>query len=169
MYGIGWAWYMADEEDQAREAFTLLEQVHRQLSARQASSPALALAETIGLGAVKSFWFSARLSSDRENASHVPFIQGSIDVDGREAEWFRVWVTEVPGFSSSNARTVRFGSSIAPQDGLGLGVCMAVELPGWLARAERSLGVHWLDLSPRTSLRGTKRAALCAWLSGGKG
>ena len=67
----------------------IFREIETTLDARNAVSPALALAQRIGLGTVPAIWFSASMLSREANA-RVPRIQGSINIDSRKARWFSV-------------------------------------------------------------------------------
>jgi len=138
------------------------------LGAREAQSPALALAAELGIGDVDSLWFTAYLSSvERRGPNSGGLVQGHIVVDSRRPSWFDVSLTrgEIGEWEST-----RFDEREVSEDELGLGRCEARDLPAWLARAAEALKVRWAwDGMPiRTGLRGKKKGALVAWLSGGR-
>ncbi len=141
----------------------MLATVRARLDARNDASPVLDWVRGLGF---EVDTFSLRVSFGSEEAtSRVPRIQASVNIDSTRATWLGVYVTEsslqppYPGTSFRNDGVAR--------DDLGLGTCTLAELPQWLARAQRTLGVTW---SPRVtasaSVRGNKRAQLIDWMFG---
>jgi hypothetical protein len=131
-------------------------------AARNASSPALALAAVIGLGDLDELWFDFGANSTKVDSFRAPIVQGSVRVDSRTPNWFNVWMSSAhaKGFSG-------YGIDAVPAtDRLGLGPCDPAQLPAWLANAAKTLDVEWLPFAPMTNLRGKKRARLAEWLSG---
>lgn len=136
------------------------------LDARQATSPALALGPIIGIGAVTSLSFDVRIGSKELNRSRVPWIQGSIDVDSRNATWFSVWLGRVDSMSLGGQTREHFDmrNDVLRADTIGLGPVTPAEVPAWLKRAAKTLD-YTLELgTPRTNLRGKKRERLVSWL-----
>ncbi|HEX4454313.1 MAG TPA: hypothetical protein VH143_25795 [Kofleriaceae bacterium] len=131
-------------------------------TARNASSPALALGAIIGLGELDELWFDFGANSTKLDSFRASVVQGSVRVDSRTPNWFNVWVSSsgAKGFSG-------YGVDAVPAvDRLGLGPCEPAQLPAWLANAAETLDVDWLPFAPMTNLRGKKRARLTEWLSG---
>lgn len=146
----------------------MLESVTAMLAERNAASPALELPPLIGLGTLDVFWFSGWFGSVERNGSRVPAVQGSVSIDSREVTWFNVWLSRVEPLPSNRSVSTSFSNEKVRSDALGLGTCAPAELPAWLARGAKTLGVT-LDpatLTPRTNLRGAKRERLYAWLRG---
>jgi hypothetical protein len=142
----------------------LLGQVKARLATREALSPALALAASLGLD-VQTFWFDVGLHSFEPDETRVSRFQGGARVDSRSPRWFDVWMGEV-NTSSLASRHTRFVGTQGGADGFGLGTCSAGDLPKWIASAAQLLGITWRSLEPRTNLRGKKKEALHAWLRG---
>jgi hypothetical protein len=142
---------------------SLLDTAKRRLDALSADSPAAALAKQIGFGRLKVFWFNVRISSTTLTSGNVPLYQGSVRVDSRAgSEWYSVWLTCL---ARSADRDTTFGSARDDRDGLALGRCSAAELPKWLRETQKKLSMTFgYHLS--THLRGKKKTALLAWLSG---
>lgn len=135
----------------------LFEHVGGLLTEREAQSPALELARRIGLGALDTFFFEQYFGSTAHE-HEVAVVQAHLAVDSRRPEWFRVNV-------SAGRRITAFDSRTVYGDGLGLGRCTVDELGPWCARAAEALQISWeLPITPRTNLRGKKRARLVAWL-----
>lgn len=146
----------------------MLAEIERLLDAREATSPALALAAVIpGLGEVDSFWATVYLSSVEERRGGVGRVQGHIRIDSRSPSWLSVSVTEG---EVGEWRSTSFDERELDEDQLELGRCEGPGLPAWLARAEKTLDIKWSwDGMPiRTGLRGKKRDALLAWLRSGR-
>ncbi|HEY3805221.1 MAG TPA: hypothetical protein VGL61_21575 [Kofleriaceae bacterium] len=139
----------------------LLAELDDTYDARNASSPALALGPIIGIGGVSLLWFDARIWSREVYAGHTARVQGTISVDSRRTDWFRVYVSEY-GVQGST----RFGSHVAAEDHHGVGACDAADLPAWLAATAKHLRVTWDDYFLSSNLRGTKRERIAAWLDG---
>ena len=128
----------------------LLAEIDDTLGHRRAESPALALAGAIGIAAPPELWFRAVMLSLAYE------MNGQIVVDSRRADWFSVIVF-------GRGKRTRFGVDVSTEDELALGRCDAHELPAWLARAAKRLGVRW-KINLRTGLRGQARTRLRAWL-----
>jgi hypothetical protein len=145
----------------------LLARVEGLLEAREAASPALLLARELGFGEVETFWFFTLFGSTGLDRSNVPVYQVSLRVDSREADWLSVHVSGPVGMELRIPGT-SFGADAVHRDELGLGRCAASELPQWLARSARKLGVTWSlsQVDPSTSVRGKKRERLARWLRG---
>jgi hypothetical protein len=133
--------------------------VDRALAGRAAGSPALELVPLLDIAEVRALWFDARLVS-RETRVSGPRAHGQVVVDSRKPEWFAVTIEAVTG------ERTRFTAKAVHEDRLKLGRCRATELPAWLARAATRLRITWREAQLRSSLRGTNRARLAAWLAG---
>lgn len=145
----------------------MLARVDAMLGAREAASPALAVAERIGLGAQTTFWFHTRFGSEQPNRQGVPLFQCNVRIDSRKADWMECRLSEVQ--DGDRVRHTSFTATKLEEDTFGLGRCDAEDLPRWLAAAATKLGFTWGPPSdPWTSLRGKKRDHLVAWLTGGK-
>ncbi len=146
-----------------RALSAMFDEARALLTVRNAASPALALAATLGLGQLTSFSFSARVGSTQLTGGHVPQIQGSVDFDSTSDEWFSVWLASVD--LHGVGRATRFGSKGPGRDGLKLGRCEAADAPVWLAKAAKTLRITWDDSpSVSSSLRGSKRQQVLEWL-----
>lgn len=147
---------------------SMLESVTAMLAERNAASPALELPPLIGLGTLDVFWFSAWFGSVELNRSNVPAVQGSVTVDSREVTWFNVWLSRVDPLPAQRSHSTSFSNEQVRRDDLELGTCAPAELPAWLARSAKTLGVSFdpARFQPRTNLRGGKRERLTAWLAG---
>lgn len=150
----------------------LFAEIDGALAARNDASPALALGPVMRIGKVSTLFFSVRLSSTRLTDTRVPWVQGSIDIDSRNATWFRVWVTTLDDLTSFPYATThpltRFSATTMPRDDLGVGRCAPEDLPAWLARTAEKLGIEWqaFEVSP-SNLRGKKRDLIARWLCAG--
>jgi hypothetical protein len=134
------------------------------LAARNDASPALALGPIIGIGEVSMLAFSVRLSSTRTTDTHVPWAQGSIDVDSRDQIWLRVWLGTLDG----RHLVTSFTSAGPERDGLELGPCAPADLPAWLAHAAETLDLEWEPFEvSQSNLRGKKRDLVARWLRRG--
>ena len=144
----------------------MLGEIERALGARNAASPALTLADALGVGDVKELWFSVSLGSREHTAHRVPRFQAHVDVDSRSDVWFTVHVSELSGMGVSGG--ISFNVRQVWRDTFGVGPCEARELPGWLARVAGMRGIEWdfVGASVRTGLRGKKRDAVLRWLRG---
>ena len=145
----------------------MLARVDALLDHRHSTSPALALADQIGVGPQKAFWFDAWIASTTLNRNGVPTYQGSVSVDSRDADWFRCSMSEVH-VGGLRSRMTSFTAGKTYTDTLGLGSCTAEEMPAWLARAAKTLKLKLAPFEPRTNLRGKKRVRLVEWLTTGK-
>ncbi|HEY0254857.1 MAG TPA: hypothetical protein VGC41_25200, partial [Kofleriaceae bacterium] len=138
------------------------------LDARNAASPALAYGPVIGIGEVKTLWFSVRISSREENPNRVPSIQGDIDLDSTSVTWFRVWMSRVePDSLGRDRERVDFTNAELRADTFGVGRCTPDQLPQWFAAAAKKLGMKLELGDARTNLRGKKRDQLMTWLNSG--
>lgn len=147
----------------------MMAQVEEHLRARNAGSPALALAEPMGLGAVDELWFWAFVGSREQTSGNVPRWQLNLTVDSRSEDWFSVHVSKLPAHGYDNGHLgTSFNQSKVYRDELGVGRCSAPELPDWLARVARQKRLSWRfdEMGLRTGLRGRRRDKLAAWISG---
>ena len=148
----------------------MFEQIARRLDARRAESPAIALAQQIGLGPVKELWFDVWLGSQQLNARRVPRYQLSCSVRSTAERWFHLSVSELPDdyLEDLLQRTSLFSSEKTLRDDLDLGAPVPAQLPHWLADTAKKLKLAWTwsEGGPRTLLRGKKRARLGEWLRG---
>jgi hypothetical protein len=135
---------------------TLFAEIDDTLAARHAASPALALADRLGIGPVTTLRFRTWLWS---RGPGVPPVQGAVEIDSTHARWFHLYLI----VSNSGARTT-LENDVVTADGLGLGPCELHHLPGWISRASRTLDVQWQPFRVTTNLQGRKRAALLGWL-----
>jgi hypothetical protein len=144
----------------------LFDEVGGALDDRTATSPANALGPIIGIGVVDTLWFSAAISSDERSGS-VSRYQGHVKIDGRDADWLVVSMTDISGtFTTGTMKTTQFDNDAIERDELKLGRCDAAGVPAWLANTARTLGVAWEQHYIRTGLRGAKREQISAWLRG---
>lgn len=142
----------------------MLARVDALLGERNATSPALALADHIGVGPLTTFWFRCWLGSTELNRFSVPRIQGNFAIDSRSPDWFSVSlsVVEPGGLRSQHSA---FSSEKVYGDSMKLGRCGAEEVPAWLARAARKLKCAWTRPEHASSnLRGKKRDRVIEWL-----
>ncbi|MEW5742931.1 MAG: hypothetical protein AB1938_28710 [Myxococcota bacterium] len=142
----------------------LLSSVKARLEDRNAKSPALDFARSLGLE-VKRFSVRVGLSSTALTASNIPRVQGSITIDSSRPTWLSVHLAVLEGRGGARTGGTSFTNEQVWSDGLGLGTCGAAELPGWLARAQTTLGVTW-TAQPFLggTLRGKKRDVFVEWL-----
>jgi hypothetical protein len=135
----------------------LLARAEARRGERLQRSPALELARTLGLGALKAFRLEAKL------LSVGPHFCAQLLVDSRQASWFSVGVYAV---GREDGRVTSFTAEGLESDGLKLGACRPEELPAWLGRAARKLRRPWSHgmSFTATNVRGAKEEALLKWL-----
>jgi hypothetical protein len=127
------------------------------VQARRSTSPALALAQAIGLGAVSQFRCAFLLHSVEHHQNAVPQIQGSLRIDSREDPYFRVELTRMSaGPDRSKDRRTWFDDTRL-EDGLGVGRCEPADLPRWLRAAAKILNAKWDRFYLRTDVADPKR------------
>jgi len=124
------------------------------------SAPAHHIARLIGLSESKGFWFTASISAQVLSNS-IPPVQAHVTIDSRNARWFEVSVATVVG------GTIGGHTAFSPEfvvDELELGRCEAAEVPGWLGRVAKKLGVAWAAPYISSNVRGSKREQIARWL-----
>lgn len=135
----------------------LLAQVEERLRERHAASPSMLLARQLDL--VTGPRFRVRVGCEA-----TPSGKGSLDVllDSSSADDYRVWL-----FRDGPGR-ITFSAHAMKVDDLGLGRCALPDLPQWLSRAEKTLGVRW-DPARMVGryLRGQRLATFVGWLLSG--
>lgn len=135
-----------------------------QLEQINASSPALAFARRLGFE-VSKFRAGAPLTSVEINRNRVPRIQGSLEIDSTSPAWFFVEISDL-GQGDEHRRLV-FDDDRLHHDDLGLGRCDIDDLPAWLERARRQLGIHWHRYaSVNNASRGKNVERFRTWLFG---
>jgi len=149
----------------------MFEQIERRVDAQRAESPAIVLAQAIGLGPLKELWFDVWVGSQQLNVHRVPRYQLSCSVRSTAERWFHLSVSELPDDYREGTlrRTSSFSSEKTIRDDLELGVPVPAQLPQWLADTAKKLKLewNWSERGPRTVLRGKKRERLSEWLRGG--
>ena len=144
----------------------LLEQAEDAKTSRTRTSPVLEVARAIfGDAAPEPLWFSLTLGSVEQTHGNVSRYQAHVRVDPRKASPFVVSIAEV---QPMDMPVTSFDLEHVSSDPLGVGRCDPLEVPGFLARSARTLGVTWrwpaaLLQSP---VRGVKRDRILSWLQG---
>lgn len=134
---------------------------------RNTTSPALEFARSLGLGDLKVFSWGqfVRVADARKRE-----VELSVDVDSKSGPWFSVHVARATEKPKYTLEVTAFDSSRkAERDELKLGRCEPHELPAFVARVQKKLGVNWklAKTKPFTNVKGDKAKRLTAWLSGG--
>jgi hypothetical protein len=136
----------------------LLGEVDGTLTGRRAASPALAIGQMIGLDSAKAVYFVAAISSPATTISI------RVTIDSRAASWFEVYASAVD-VATMDITVTAFTATQLERDELGLGRCAAAELPAWLARTAKRLGLTWSTPEiVRSNVRGAKRERIARWL-----
>lgn len=133
----------------------LLGRVDAERAARAKSSPVQELARRLDLMRGERFRVDVSLEAGPS---------GRLDVrlDSEAPAHFSIWLR----FGSYEQHTAFDGVALR-NDKLGLGASTLDELPGWVARAEKKLGVKFERSTARaTHLRGARLTAFLAWLLG---
>lgn len=145
----------------------LVSQAEAARSKRNTTSGALAFAQALGLGPLKSFgWGQFVRVADAKKRE----VELSVDVDSKSGPWFSVHVARATEKPKYRLEVTAFNSSRkAERDELKLGRCEPHELPAFVARVQKKLGVNWklAKTTPFTNVKGDKAKRLTAWLSGG--
>jgi hypothetical protein len=139
----------------------LLRENAEKLAERRSKSPALAFAERIGLPPRKRFHFRASINS-REEAFNVSKVQGRVEVDSDDVNWFSLHLslrTAQMSFDRTSFSTAKVWS-----DHLKLGTCEADGVPEYLASAAKKLGVQFECTYIASSERGKNRELILRWL-----
>lgn len=134
-------------------------------------SPAIALAESLGLGPLESFRFDCKQASTARasNGSPSVTIHARLESQLEGGLFFDVEVAfldtiQVGEFSRFRTRTTAFGTERQAHDELGLGVCTELTgLASWLRAAAATLHMTF-ETTLETNVRGKKKARLAAWL-----
>jgi hypothetical protein len=142
----------------------LLSRTGAQVAARQASSPAWALARSMGFDEKGVFFWTVAVDAvPPAGGTGVPPATAVVGVDSRDARWLSVYVSWLHGGITD------FDDAEVAIDELKVGRCAAEELPAWLVRVARKLRVTW-DWSGtriKTSVRGgAKREQIRSWIRG---
>lgn len=145
----------------------LVSQAEAARSKRNTTSPALAFAQSLGLGELKAFGWGqfVRVADARRRE-----VELSVDVDSKRGPWFSVHVARVTEKPKRTLEVTTFNSSRrAERDELKLGRCEPHELPAFVGRVQKTLGVNWklAKTTPFTNVRGDKAKRLTAWLASG--
>lgn len=133
----------------------LLTRVDAKLAERTKTSPVLLLARRLGIARGDRFRVDVQLQGARRAHFAV-----SLDSDAPRHFLVRLQAGQVDERTSFDGDALR-------HDTLGLGACTLEELPAWLTRAERKLGLTLdRDAARATHLRGQRLTTFLAWLLG---
>lgn len=137
----------------------LVAQAEAARSTRNTTSPALAFAQSLGLGELKAFSWgqTVRVADARKRKVELNF-----DVDSRRSPWFSVHVARVAEKPKTFEVTAFNSSHVSERDELKLGRCEPHELPAFIARVQKQLGVNWklAKTTPFTNVKGDKAKRL---------
>jgi hypothetical protein len=138
-------------------------QVQATLTERNESSPALELASFLGFKD-KTFWFRFTFWSKEVMRNGMSKVQGGALVDSRQADWFRLSMTQEIENSKSQWTRIRCDKLV--KDDFGLGLCELKLMPIWISNTAAQLKIHFEIEVVSASVRGKKRDALAQWLVG---
>lgn len=135
----------------------MLEQLGAKAAAQQANSAALALGKQLGIATTARFRVQLKMEgTPRAN------VWCDVRLDSGAAIDVVVWLSTGVG---AGAAVTHFTSRGVQRDELGLGACPLEQLPAWLQRAERELGLRWNRTTARASyLKGQRLAVFLSWL-----
>lgn len=141
--------------------------VAQRRSVKNQRSPATAFVSALLGVPLEKVSIQATLNCVELNTNNVPRYQGNLRIDSEAGQWWSVYLSQVVPTGRGEGQTY-FGVDGEKADRLKLGTCTLEELPKWVKRAEKTLGITFGVSDPYGSLRGKKREAFRDWLFGGR-
>jgi hypothetical protein len=118
----------------------------RRVKKEAASSAVAFVSEVLQLDEpLKAVKFTAYLASLESETGGVPLYQGSLTVDSRWDDWWRVELVRVDREMSMSMKRTSFGAGGPDEDQLGVGTSAIADLPQWVASGQEAPG----DVEPR--------------------
>jgi hypothetical protein len=154
----------------ASQVKALLARVRDGVANRSKSSGALAVLDAAGITGVTVFSLGLDLCSLEKvkpypHMPEEPKVRVRFNIDSRDVHWYSAIVDAPPALP---ALWFREQGLILDAKKLPVATCAPVDLPSWLGELAKkaTLTWDWDGMKVKTSLRGTRRARIEAWLRG---